>query len=217
MAGGGPVSEVQASRSPRAADAALVAVPGMRIRHLGHGRDRLASNQGPVDAVVLGGLSGRDPDAGFLGPPAPAAVGDPPVRDGLGDAAEAPPGQGAARSLTGFVRANVAHGAVVLTDAWGGYAPLSEMGYRHRSRTQGDPRRASKILPRIHRVFGNLKTWLRGTHHGVGHTHLQAYLDEFTFRFNRRRVPMAAFQTLLGLGSLQQPTTYKQLYVWSQP
>src|SRR5713101_9602615 len=61
-----------------------------------------------------------------------------------------------ARSLTGFVRANVAHGAVVLTDAWGGYAPLSEMGYRHRSRTQGDPRRASKILPRIHRVFGNL-------------------------------------------------------------
>jgi transposase-like protein len=117
-----------------------------------------------------------------------------------------------ARSLTGFVRANVAHGAVVLTDAWGGYAPLSEMGYRHRSRTQGDPRRASKILPRIHRVIGNLKTWLRGTHHGVGHTHLQAYLDEFTFRFNRRRVPMAAFQTLLGLGSQQQPTTYKQLY-----
>jgi transposase-like protein len=117
-----------------------------------------------------------------------------------------------ARSLTGFVRANVAHGAVVLTDAWGGYAPLSEMGYRHRSRTQGDPRRASKVLPRIHRVSGNLKTWLRGTHHGVGHTHLQAYLDEFTFRFNRRRVPMAAFQTLLGLGSQQQPTTYKQLY-----
>ena len=57
-----------------------------------------------------------------------------------------------------------------------------------------------------------LKTWLRGTHHGVGHTHLQAYLDELTFRFNRRRVPMAAFQTLLGLGSQQQPTTYKQLY-----
>jgi hypothetical protein len=65
-----------------------------------------------------------------------------------------------ARPLTGFVRANVARGAVVLTDAWGGYVPLSEMGYRHRSRTQGDPPRASKILPRIHRVFGNLKTWL---------------------------------------------------------
>jgi transposase-like protein len=117
-----------------------------------------------------------------------------------------------ARSLIGFVRANVAAGAVVLTDGWGAYDPLSKQGYRHRARTQGDPRRASKILPRVHRVFGNLKTWLRGTHHGVGHAHLQAYLDEFTFRFNRRRTPMAAFQTLLGLGSQHQPTTYKQLY-----
>lgn len=49
-------------------------------------------------------------------------------------------------------------------------------------------------LPRIHRVFGDLKTWLRGTHHGVGHRHLQADLDEFAFRFNRRRTPMAAFR-----------------------
>jgi len=116
------------------------------------------------------------------------------------------------RSLTAFVKANVARGAVLLTDGWGSYFALSDMGYRHRSRVQGDRRRGSKILPRIHRVFGNLKTWLRGTHHGVGHAHLQAYLDEFTFRFNRRRTPMAAFQTLLGLGSQQPPTTYKQLY-----
>ena len=93
-----------------------------------------------------------------------------------------------------------------------GYAPLRGMGYRHRPRTQGNPRRAGKILPRVHRVFGNLQTWLRGTHHGVSAKHLQAYLDEFTFRFNRRRTPMAAFQTLLGLGSLEPPTTYHQLY-----
>jgi transposase-like protein len=117
-----------------------------------------------------------------------------------------------ARSLTGFVRTNVAAGAIVVTDGWGGYDPLPKQGYRHRPHTQGDRRRSTKILPRIHRVFGNLKTWLRGTHHGVGHAHLQAYLDEFVFRFNRRRTPMAAFQTLLGLGSQQQPTTYKQLY-----
>jgi hypothetical protein len=62
-------------------------------------------------------------------------------------------------------------------------------------------------------VFGNLKTWLGGTHHGVGHDHLQAYLDEFAFRFNRRRIPMAAFQTLLGLASgVHGPTTYDMLY-----
>jgi transposase-like protein len=117
------------------------------------------------------------------------------------------------RSLVRFVTANVAPGAVVLTDGYATYVPLAQLGYRHRARTQGpDPRVAARILPRIHRVFGNLKTWLRGTHHGVSHPHLQAYLDEYTFRFNRRRTPMAAFQTLLGLGSQHEPTTYNQLY-----
>jgi transposase-like protein len=115
-------------------------------------------------------------------------------------------------TLTSFVRANVDPAAIVITDGWRSYIPLSEMGYRHRPLAQRQPERAEKILPRIHRVFGNLKTWLRGTHHGVSHQHLQAYLDEFTFRFNRRRTPMAAFQTLLGLGTQQAPTTYNQLY-----
>ena len=115
-------------------------------------------------------------------------------------------------SLTGFVRAQVEPGTIVVTDGWRGYASLSGVGYRHRPRLQGAPQRAATILPRVHRVFGNLKTWLRGTHYGVGNQHLQAYLDEFTFRFNRRRTPMAAFQTLLGLGSQQAPTTHKALY-----
>ena len=115
-------------------------------------------------------------------------------------------------SMTGFVKRNVEPGVIVVTDGWPGYAPLSEMGDRRRPRTQRQPERAEKILPRVHRVFGNLKTWLRGTHHGVGHQHRQAYLDEFTFRFNRRRTPMAAVQTLLGLGSQQPATTYNQLY-----
>lgn len=118
-----------------------------------------------------------------------------------------------ARSLTGFVKVNVEQGAVVRTDGWQGYAPLASMGYRHRPRTRGDdPRRAARLLPRVHRAFGNLQTWLRGTHHGVGHRHLQVYLDEFAFRFNRRRTPQPAFQTLLGLGAQRGPTTYQQLY-----
>lgn len=118
-----------------------------------------------------------------------------------------------ARSLTGFVRRTVTPGAILLTDRWQGYASLPDLGYHHRPRTQGPPDRAGKLLPHIHRVFGNLKTWLGGTHHGVGHDHLQAYLDEFAFRFNRRRIPMAAFQTLLGLASgVHGPTTYDMLY-----
>lgn len=117
-----------------------------------------------------------------------------------------------AASLSGFVRRNVEPGTTVLTDGWQGYAPLSGMGYRHRPKTQGRPARAVVILPRIHQVFGNLKTWLRGTHHGVEAKHMQAYLDEFVFRFNRRRTPMAAFQSLLGLTGAHRPTTRKMLY-----
>ncbi len=115
-------------------------------------------------------------------------------------------------SLTGFVHTNVEPDTTVITDGWQGYAPLSGMGYPHHPKTQGRPARADVILPRVHRVFGNLKTWLRGTHHGVDPKHLQAYLDEFTFRFNRRRTPMAAFQSLLGLTGAHGPTTYKMLY-----
>jgi transposase-like protein len=117
-----------------------------------------------------------------------------------------------AASLVPFVRENVEPGTIVITDAWHGYDPLAREKLRHRPKVQGTPERAQKILPRIHRVFGNLKTWLRGTHHGVDKKHLPAYLDEFTFRFNRRGTPMAAFQSLLGLTGVHQPTTHKALY-----
>jgi hypothetical protein len=63
----------------------------------------------------------------------------------------------------------------------------------------------------MHGVISNLKTWLQGTHHGVSPGHLPVYLDEFVFRVNRRQTPMAAFQTLPGLGSHQRPATYHQI------
>jgi hypothetical protein len=74
----------------------------------------------------------------------------------------------------------------------------------------------------VHRVISNLKSWLQGTHRGVSTDQLQVYLDEYVFRFNRRRTPMAAFQTLLGLGSAQPPTTYREItagpgYIPSDP
>lgn len=64
--------------------------------------------------------------------------------------------------------------------------------------------------PGAHRVVSNLKTWLRGTHHGVGADHLDHYLNEFAFRFNRRFYPMAGFATLLGLGATSPPTPIEQ-------
>ena len=118
-------------------------------------------------------------------------------------------------NLTGFVATNVSPGAVVHTDGWSGYLGLARLGYDHRPLSQrahllagGDP---GELLPRVHRAFSHLKTWLRGTHRGVSGEHLQVYVDEFVFRYNRRRTPMAAFQTLLGLGSQQEPTTYREI------
>ena len=61
------------------------------------------------------------------------------------------------------------------------------------------PLSAEEYLPIIHLVFAKLKTWLNGIHHGVSHQHLQAYLNEFTFRFNKRFYPFNAFRSLLGI------------------
>ena len=116
-----------------------------------------------------------------------------------------------AASLCRFVEASVQPGSTVLTDGWQGYAPLRRT-YDHRPSTVGDPKDAAQLLPRVHRTFSNLKTWLKGTHHGVSAKHLPHYVDEFVFRFNRRRTPMAAFQSLLGLTTQHAPTTYKMLY-----
>ena len=91
-------------------------------------------------------------------------------------------------SLVGFVREVVAPGAIVHTDGWTAYPGLARYGYTHRPRViRGSGRTASTLLPRVHRVTALLKRWLLGIHQGrVSHTHLAAYLDEFTFRFNRR-------------------------------
>jgi transposase-like protein len=116
-----------------------------------------------------------------------------------------------ADSLVPFVEASVEPGSTLLTDGWRGYAPLRAK-YNRQPTTVGDQKNASKQFPRVHRTFSNLKTWLKGTHHGVSSKHLPHYVNEYVFRFNRRRTPMAAFQSLLGLTAQHTPTTYKMLY-----
>jgi hypothetical protein len=75
----------------------------------------------------------------------------------------------------------------VNTDGWDGYRRLRGSGFDHHRHVQGKGRQARPVLPHIHRVFANLKSWLRGTHHGrVEPRYLQAYLNEYAFRFNRR-------------------------------
>jgi transposase-like protein len=115
--------------------------------------------------------------------------------------------------LCGFIKSVVAPGATIITDDWRGYAGLAKHGYNHVPvAEQGDPQVAEEFMPIIHLVFSNLKTWLRGIHHGVSPQHLQAYLNEFTFRFNRRFYPFNAFRSLLGIAGDVTAPTYAEFY-----
>jgi len=112
-------------------------------------------------------------------------------------------------TMVEFVKHHVAPGSTVYTDGLKGYE-VQAADVRHVARTQ-PPRSALRrdvpsVVPLADRAIGNLQQWLIGTYHGVGRHHLQVYLDEFVFRHNRRTTPMAAFQTLLGLGTRRGPT-----------
>ena len=92
-------------------------------------------------------------------------------------------------SLNRFLQESVAPGSVVHTDGWKGYAKVSALGFEHEVTVlKGKTETASELLPHVHLVISLLRRWLMGTHQGaVSHKHLGYYLDEFTFRFNRRK------------------------------
>jgi len=89
-------------------------------------------------------------------------------------------------SLEGAVREGVEPGSIVHTDGWGGYSGLSELGYAHEV-VRKEAAVGRNLLPKVNRVVALLKRWLLGTYQGGVHlSHLDYYLDEYTFRFNRR-------------------------------
>jgi len=111
-----------------------------------------------------------------------------------------------AASVTGFVERAVAPGAIVISDGLASYKGIQ--GRRHRPKVVGSMA-AHVLLPWIHRVFANFKRWAMGTFHGVRKVHLHRYLDEFVYRWNRRRHVLAAFDTLLGLAMELQHASYR--------
>lgn len=119
-----------------------------------------------------------------------------------------------AKSCEGFIIGNVDPATwMVVTDGAQSYARLARMGYQHLATPErGEPGVAEDYLPIIHLIFSNLKAWINGTHHGVSPDHLQAYLNEFVFRFNRRFYPFNAFRSLLGLSVAHESPTYEELY-----
>ena len=90
------------------------------------------------------------------------------------------------RSLHGFIAQAVEPGSTVRTDGLKAYRGLD--GYVHDQQVQLHQAAGEHLVPRVHRVVSLLKRWLLGTHQGaIGRDHLDDYLDEFTFRFNRRK------------------------------
>ncbi len=124
------------------------------------------------------------------------------------------PDASAAR-LHPFVSDAVEPGSVVHTDGWEGYTGLDQRGYRHEvTPLRGRKGAAAELQPRVHRVVSLLKRWLLGTHHGaVSQVHLDYYLDEFTFRFNRRtsRHRGKLFYRLVQQAVAVEPAPYKTL------
>jgi transposase-like protein len=118
-------------------------------------------------------------------------------------------------NLIPFVRDAVAPGSVVRTDSWGGYNELQELGYVHKKvniSASGDP--AHVLMPGVHRIASLLKRWLLGTHQGaVRGKHLDYYLDEYTFRFNRRtsKARGLLFYRLLQQAIAATPLSYREL------
>lgn len=94
-----------------------------------------------------------------------------------------------ADSLRPFLKDSIEAGSTIHTDGWAAYKGIEQFGYTHQISSIGANRKdANRLLPRVHLVVGLLKRWLLGTHQGsVSSAHLDYYLDEFTFRFNRRR------------------------------
>ena len=118
-------------------------------------------------------------------------------------------------TVTAFLKQNLAPGSTLYTDGLKSFTGLQEAGFKHVPRNQPlriDLRKGAKsVVPLADRAIGNLQQWLLGTYHGVSREQLQVYLDEFVFRHNRRRQPMAVFQTLLGLGSSRMLTPYRRI------
>jgi transposase-like protein len=120
-----------------------------------------------------------------------------------------------AESLIPFIEDSVEPGSVIHTDGWLGYEPSEKKGYRHAvTYLRGQEESPSELMPRVHLVVSLLKRWLIGTHQGaVSHKHVDYYLDEFTFRFNRRRSRSRGklFFRLVQQALAVEPATYASI------
>jgi len=117
-------------------------------------------------------------------------------------------------SLHSFIEDNIEKGSTIITDGWRGYNGIETLGFVRKVHVQKNEKDEEKLLPHIHTIISLLKRWLLGTHQGaVEPKHLQAYLDEYVFRFNRRKSAQRGllFYRLLESAMQTETITYDEL------
>ena len=127
---------------------------------------------------------------------------------------------GSSNSLRAFLLDNVEPGATVVTDGWQPYRPATSELYVHDRLAGAAGTQAFKLLPGVHNVSSLTKRWLLGTHQGaVQEAHLASYLNEFVFRFNRRRSRSRGlvFYRVLQLAVAHDPVRYRDLIATPRP
>lgn len=187
------------------------------------GRDKL-SGRVEIDETFVGGEEKGLPGGRAAGKKALVAIAVE-LREpkGLGRCRIAVMADGSEESLLPFIEENVEPGSTVVTDGWQGYAGLRRRGYVHERRSQRAARAAGNdedLLPNVHRIAALLKRWLLGTHQGsVDNAHLPAYINEFVFRFSRRRSLSRGliFLRLLQNAVDHDPVRYRELVMHSKP
>jgi len=184
------------------------------------GRDRL-SGVVEVDETYFGGVKPGKRGRGAAGKVLVAVAVELHEPKGFGRCRLRVIPDATANSLGLFLRGAVEPGSTVVTDAWKSYPPALGSDYHHRPvNVARSGTKANVLLPGVHRVASLAKRWLLGTHQGaVEGDHLQAYLDEFAFRFNRRRSEFRGllFRRLLEQAVQTGPVTYESLVVNPAP
>jgi len=177
------------------------------------GRERLTGHV-EVDETLIGGVE-RGGGRRHKGKKALVVIAAEVRGQGIGRIRIGPVEDATATNLIPFIQRNIEPGSSVITDGHKGYCSLPSVGYVHDRRVHlGSREDAHASLPRVHRVASLIKRWLLGTHQGaVSREHLDYYLDEFTFRFNRRssRSRGKLFYRLLEQAVAVDPIPYAQM------
>lgn len=174
------------------------------------GRDRL-SGKVEVDETFIGGKKtgkrGRGAEGKLL-----VVIAVELMEKGTGRVRLSIIANASKKSLSKFIKENIQEGSTLITDGWKGYIGISKKGYQHIVEDKTKILEDQEILPNVHRIASLLKRWLLGTHQNyVRQQYLAYYLDEYTFRHNRRKSKSRGllFQRLIEQGVVHVPAEYK--------